>query len=359
MTPASGSALTGFSMSENGGVGIQSLALKAQGARAGRAHTFIAQGRRISGHLPDPWGRRARDFGKALVNYRGARRSYPRQMLFALLKPWSDVLLVPFGRGRLLVPSDDDEIGRVVFVTGGYERIYMERAVDELRRLGHEVEGKTFVDVGANIGTSTVDALVGFGFGRAVCFEPDERSYRLLKANIALNGLDERVVAYPIALSDAEAFSVLQTSTKNRGDNRLLLPDEAPVGDASNVVSVPCRRFDDLVAEGAIVVEDVGLMWVDAQGHEPFVLGGASTALEAGLPLVVEFAPAALGAGGVLGELEQMIMKHYTTVIDLHRLVSGLSSDVVFDAADIGEVRDMGGQSHTDLLLVRLPASVA
>ena len=328
--------------------------------RAEHAFELIARARKVSGRLPGRWDRRARDLGKAIVNYRGARRSYARHVLFGLLGHGSDVLLAPFGRAQLLVPADDEEIGRVVFATGGYERLYMTHAVAELQRLGFPVEGTTFVDIGANIGTSTIDALAYFGFGRAVCFEPDERSYRLLVANAALNGLDTRVRAFHVALSCTDGVRLLETSATNHGDNRLVADGRrfgggGPTGDRQ-VVGVECRRFDALVDEGEIPLDEVGVIWLDAQGHEPFVLQGATKALEAGIPLVMEYSPAAIETSEGLAELEAMVREHYTTVVDLHLLAAGLRSQAVLDAADIGRLRDRADQEHTDLLVVRSPA---
>lgn len=328
--------------------------------RAARALELIAQARRYSGRLPGRWDRRARDLGKALINYRGARRSYGRQVLFGLMRRGSDVLLAPFGDARLLVPADDLEIGRVVYATGGYERLYMAHATSELQRLGFPVEGTTFVDIGANIGTSTLDALVNFGFGRAVCFEPDERSYRLLMANMALNGLDARVRGFHVALSSTDGLRLLQTSPTNRGDNRLLgqapLTEIRPGGDGhAGAVGVQCRRFDALLDDGSVSLDGVGLIWLDAQGHEPFVLQGAVKALEAGIPLVLEYAPALFDRRG-LRDLEDLVRTHYTTVIDLHLLAAGLRSQAVLAAADIGRLHERGDQEHTDLLVVRSPA---
>jgi FkbM family methyltransferase len=316
---------------------------------------LIARGRSGAARLPGRWDRRARELGKAIVDYRGARRAYPRQLLFGLARRSATVLQVPFGRARLLIPTDDDEIGRVVFATGGYERIYMASAVEELSRLGCEIKGRTFIDIGANIGTSTIDALVEFGFGQAVCFEPEERNYRLLMANVALNGLESRVRGYPAALSAATGSSLLERSATNRGDNRLIAGDMA--GAAADLVAVQCLRFDDLTNDGAICLDDVGLMWLDAQGHEPFVLQGASEALAAGVPLVLEYSPLALRTSGALSDLEAMIREHYTTVFDLHRLSAGLRAGAVFASSDIGRLRALDDFDHTDLLLVRSAAS--
>jgi FkbM family methyltransferase len=324
--------------------------------RAERIFGLVTKARTLSARLPDRWDRRVRELGKAVVDYRGARRSYARQAIFSVLGRGSDALLAPFGHAQLLVPTDDHEIGRVVFATGGYERLYMAVAVAELERLHIPVVGTTFVDVGANIGTSTVDALVDFGFGRAVCFEPDERSHRFLLANVAINGLDDRVRAFRVALSDTDGSSLLEsTGAANRADNRLVTEDEAGAG-GRPVADVRCRRLDALVEEGVVDLAQVGLLWVDAQGHEPHVLEGATRALEAGVPLVMEYTPAALHAGGTLAALEAMVKAHYTTVIDLHLLAAGLRSHAVLDAADMGRLRVTGGREHTDLLILRTPA---
>ncbi|MGH9164511.1 MAG: hypothetical protein ACRDZW_03220, partial [Acidimicrobiales bacterium] len=163
---------------------------------------LLERARRLSARLPAVWDRRVRETTKFAVNYRGARASGLRGLRFHRAGRYSSLLLTPFGDGQLLVDGRDEEIGRVVFMTGGYERIYMRMAMDYLTSRGRApVPGSAFVDVGANIGTSTVDALLHFGFGRAVCVEPDAANLRLLRLNVTLNGLEDRVEILPLALS--------------------------------------------------------------------------------------------------------------------------------------------------------------
>ena len=40
-------------------------------------------------------------------------------------------------------------------------------------------------------------------------------------------------------------------------------------------MKVPARKFDDEVAAGRIPLDDLGLVWLDVQGHEGEVLAGA------------------------------------------------------------------------------------
>lgn len=338
----------------NGAHTREAVAAERRESRALRAHRTVNRARSVARRLPRRWDRRARDLGKVVLNYRGARRSIVRQGLFAVLGRTSELLLVPFGEGRLLVPTQDREVGRVVFVRGEYERIYMTAAIAEMVRLGLVPAGKTFVDIGANIGTSTVDALLHFGFSRALCFEPDERSFRVLLANLALNGLAGRATGYQMALSDVDGDAVLALSNTNLADNRLV-PGDEPGPSAEPRVRVQRQRFDTLIADGAVDLAEIGLIWIDVQGHEPSVLAGATSAIEAGIPLVIEYTPTALRASGRLAELEQAIRDNYTTVVDLHLLAEGIRSTAVLDADRMYDLAlPQTDWEHTDLLIVRL-----
>jgi FkbM family methyltransferase len=308
---------------------------------------FTREARRISRRLPGGWDRRVRDLGKALLDYRGGRGSLLRAPVYSFLARHSGLLLAPFGRGAMLVDAADKEIGRVVYLTGGYERIYMESALRVLSSRGRDQTGKTFVDVGANIGTSTLDALMHFGFERAVCFEPDDHNLRLLRMNLILNGLEDRASVVAAALTDHDGVAFLERSASNFGDHRLV--DGSPAGSHA----VACRQLDSLVAEGAVPVDDLGLVWIDVQGHEPSVLSGAGAVLEAGVPVVIEYSPAPLRETGGLDRLEKLISSFYETVVDLRLVAHGVTTGAMLPAADVTELRDRyEAWDHVDLLLL-------
>lgn len=306
--------------------------------------------------MPEAWDRRARTVGRALLNYRGARAATIRRLLFAALGKGTDLIVAPFGKGRMLVDARDREVGAVVFATGGYERLYMATALETLERFGLRRPGSIFVDIGANIGTSTIDALLHFGFGRAQCFEPDPDNCRLLRINLILNGLEERALVHQCAASDAEGHALLRRSHDNRGDNRLVshaasAGSQAP---APDLLVVECRRFDSLTGDGTLSLEDVGLVWIDVQGHEGSVLAGASRVTQLGLPTVVEYCPGLLEQSGRRWLFEAIVGECYTTVVDLRLAASGLGSRSVFAARDVARIgRSLGARDHTDLLLLR------
>lgn len=293
---------------------------------------------RWSDRLPPRWGRRVRDIGKIALDYRGQRRTAFRHVQYELVRRASPVLAAPFGQGQLLVDSRDDEIGRTVYVSGGYERWHMEAAVAQLRASGRDPTGTVFVDVGANIGTSTVDALVQYGFERAICFEPAPDNVRLLRINLTWNDLHDRAEVYGVAVSDRDGFGSLARSPDNSGDHRFAVADEGP--DA-------CRTLDSFVHAGAIEPSTVGLLWIDAQGHEPHVLRGATEILNAGVPVVLEYCPWVLGAG--IGDLDDLILRHFGTIINL-------DDESRVQPADLADLaRRFARRGYADLLL--LPAT--
>lgn len=252
----------------------------------------------------------------------------------------------------MLVDATDDEISRTVFIKGEYERLYMAAAVDYLRASPAYGElGPVFVDVGANIGISTLDALLHFGFKEAICFEPDSRNFRLLRLNLVYNDIDDRTTVHRMALSDSDGEGVVERAGANFGDTRLVA---ASGGGGADRETVATRRLDTFIEAGELDPSRIGLLWIDAQGHDPYVLAGARTALQAGVPVVVEYWPKGLTASGAFDLFESLVVENYSLVVDLRRLVDGAEDGGLVDARDIGKLRTLyQGAEFTDLLLLR------
>jgi len=201
-------------------------------------------------------------------------------------------------RMEFLVSTRDTGVGRTLFTQRQRaEMATLRAALRIIRREGRARSGanQTFIDVGANIGTTTVPALLVHGFKRAVVLEPDPLNYKLLRLNAVLNGIDDQVTSFNIAASDDNGPALLDLAASNFGDHRLVL---GPVKrrqsrGRAGMVKVERRTLDDLAASGAFEAEDIGLLWIDTQGHEGRVLSGAGSLLERGVPTVFELVPAA------------------------------------------------------------------
>lgn len=144
-------------------------------------------------------------------------------------------------------------------------------AADELRQIGEFYKGKTFVDVGANVGNHSIVAAVAFGAPRVIAFEPNPVAARILLANIGLNDLSEVVVHHAVGLAeiDGTAVAVSPESGLNLGATKLI------VGAGDLIL----RRGDDLLKD-----EDIGFIKIDVEGAEMQVLNGMENAIKFGRP---------------------------------------------------------------------------
>ncbi len=251
----------------------------------------------------------------------------------------------------MVVSTRDATIGRSLYASGDWDPLMAGVVYDALNAYGQPYRGRTFLEVGANIGVYCLPAVAEFGFADAVAYEPDPKSFDLLRRNIDGNDLSLRVAAFNAALSAAPTVLTLRLGGTNAGDNRIVAPGAAD-STTGATIRVPAYTFDDEVAAGNIPLDSLGLAWIDVQGHELDVLKGARSLLEAGVPLVIEFATA-MGDREDLGELADVLADSYEVMVDLgwcaltNRLRFQPSWAVRLLAAD-------GRDVETDLLL--LPA---
>jgi FkbM family methyltransferase len=248
---------------------------------------------------------------------------------------------------RVLVPTADRTIARSVYTSGDWDPLLVGTAFDALRAFGHRHERTVFLEVGANFGVYSLPAVAEFGFARAVAYEPDPHAFALLEENIIRNGLRAKVSAHHAALSEAPGDVTLSLGMGNAGDNRV-------VGDKSAgrraTVRVAARTFDDEVRSRNIPLDELGLVWLDVQGHEAAVLAGASSLLRSRVPVVMEYATGLLDETA-RRELDEMITSSFDLFVDLGwcALVNRIRFQPISAIARLGRGRL---NLETDLLLL-------
>lgn len=132
------------------------------------------------------------------------------------------------------------------------------------------------VDVGANVGMYTVWAAKTRGV-KVYAFEPEAQNYALLNRNLVHNGLDGRVKAFCLALSDAAGFGELHLATLEAGGSLHSYGERVDFNrqPVTPKFSQGCvsARLDDLVRDGVIPVPTH--LKLDVDGFEPKVIAGA------------------------------------------------------------------------------------
>lgn len=276
--------------------------------------------------MPETLTRLARRARSAAHDARtaGGRQALRREYAFEALGRFSSTVGVRTADGLIFVDTSDKTVGRSVYVNGQWDPDGLPHALEVAAHHGHEPRG-VWVEVGANIGTTTLQAAKRFD--RCIVVEPAPRNLELLRANIAANGHGDRVEVVA-AVASAQAGSVrLGLSAKNHGDHRV----------SSDGIEVAAVRLDDVLDEHG--VGEVGLMWIDTQGHEAQVLAGATRLLERPPVTVAEYWPPGLGDdAAALNDA----LSAWSTVIDL-------ATDEVVQVADL-TARYEHGQG--DLLLL-------
>jgi FkbM family methyltransferase len=251
------------------------------------------------------------------TNRRGQRRPIARDYLFRLAGRLTESFTIETEHARFVLDTRDREISRILFIYGYYDVPLFESV---FRALGRQpLRGRVFLDVGANIGSATVEALTRYGAERAVAFEPEPRNFRFLRLNLAANDLLDRVDAHRLALSDRDGEVDFELSESNFGDHRVRLnaPSENAFGESGRaLVPVPARRLDDLIADGSVDLERVGLAWIDVQAHEPNVLAGAAELMASNVPVVVEYWPYGLRAAGALERMNELLASGWSHFVD-------------------------------------------
>lgn len=145
--------------------------------------------------------------------------------------------------------------------------------IDEL--LG---DGDVLFDVGANIGLYSVYAALRHPRARVIAFEPEYANLHLLRDNIVLNGVADRIEPYAMALGDRSGLSRLHLADFTPG-SALHTEDAASATAGSPLPRSPVgaegiwvMRMDDFCEAHRVTPTAIK---IDVDGNEHRVLEGA------------------------------------------------------------------------------------
>lgn len=248
-----------------------------------------------------------------------------------------------------------DEIGRELFSEGEYEGSEVRALVAWARVHRSASRHPIVVDIGANIGTTSVP-LARAGY-RVLAIEPVPATYRMLMRNIDANDLGALITPVQAAISSREG-RVQMSVTTGSGQSEVVVEDRAPAYTTygfvpRSVVDVPAYGLDSFLAAASCPAADLAFVWCDAQGSEADVIATGSGTWALGVPLWLEVEPVAIDRHGGIDAFISAASTHF------HRFVSSADlADTGPTAASrpIDELRtfvtDIGMGGFSDALLV-------
>ena len=139
-------------------------------------------------------------------------------------------------------------------------------------------------------------------FNKAIAIEPDPQNFYLLQKNIKMNGFGNRIKPLNIALSDKIGTLLFEKSKSNFGDHRVRVNNnynDFELKDESKrkTIKINSITFNELVNKEEI--KNIGLIWIDVQGFEYYILKEIPKTIFYLTPLYVEFWPYGYKKSGV------------------------------------------------------------
>ena len=186
--------------------------------------------------------------------------------------PKPDTQLFQTRHGPMLALAGDR------YITGSLEA-YGEFSPAEWTVLAQLVKpGMTVVEVGANIGTHSTALARRCHPGPLYLFEPQQRVFQILCANLALNGV-QNALAYPEACSDAEGVLLIPPLDYSAEFNFGGVSVE-PVTEGRPGLKVRARTLDSLELAACHLIK------IDVEGHEAQVIRGAADTIRRHRPML-------------------------------------------------------------------------
>ncbi len=234
-----------------------------------------------------------------------------RRIRYEYLRRFDNPTTLTTKMGIYRVPIGvDDPISRDLFLHGEFELDLINEAMELLRHLSKRPRGEgTILDIGANNGVISIGMLATGQLERAVAIEPEPVNFARMEENVRLNGFDNDILLKSCALSNRTADLELELSGSNYGDHRVRA--ERSPSDAKDifkeserpVIRVSSDTLDNLISTlPTRFSNDLVVTWIDVQGYEGYVFGGARKLLAQGVPVVSEIWPYGIVRSGMAME---------------------------------------------------------
>ena len=262
-----------------------------------------------------------------------------------LLKAIRSAIYYTTGKNEILFSNNKD----IKYLLGSRDWISLKLFIDKdfdysilkkaIKLVGRNHSKSTLINIGAHIGSTCIPAIKENKFKNSIVFEPTKKTFKLLQSNIFLNGVDDKIKAYNLAISNKKTKLHLAIKKGNIGGNYI----------STNKKNTEIVKSDILDNYTYNLNKNNTLIFMDVEGHEPNIFLGARKTIKKKIPIVFEFYPSLLNKNWI--KKFDIVFKNYKFFYDLRGKCKKQKFNKKNLIALIDKVNLIEGK-HTDLLII-------
>lgn len=130
----------------------------------------------------------------------------------------------------VLIPNYEPEIQRVI--------------QHNISKTGHKTE-KVFLNIGAHIGRFAIELSKKYGY-TSYCFEPSPETYKTLKVNTILSGVEDKMHLYNFCLGEENGTTLFDYISDNDASSKMVSHNAKNKEQNTKFLEVPVKRYDSL-----------------------------------------------------------------------------------------------------------------
>ena len=246
-------------------------------------------------------------------------------------------------QGVYTIDSKDSGIGLYLFCFGEYESDLTQCVLEVLKANGRLNANSTLLDIGANIGTTSITILLANALSKAIAVEPVPANFELLQQNVQNNQLTQRIRIKQLAISDQAGTVTMELNDSLHGDHRVRManaathPQDFFQESSRPTVAVQSIPLDQLLSQESIAPSEIGLVWMDVQGHEGHVIKSGHQLFAQKPPTLIELWKYGIERSGMKIEVFcELLSRYWSTcyvwkhgqfikyaTVELPKLISG------------------------------------
>ena len=173
-----------------------------------------------------------------------------------------------------------DHVGLKINLEGRYENNNLLFIRNYLETVIHNPHNTAALDIGANIGNHSI--YFSDFFGSVFAFEPNPKTFALLKINSEYACLNRNIKCFNYGLSDQNGHLPFKSSQSNTGGSKIVNDISKNANDSVFLVDV--KRADQIEQ---LFERNISFIKIDIEGHELLALKGARELIRKNKPIIL------------------------------------------------------------------------